>query len=79
MRARILDLARDKSHPVFQKMEGEFERKIKTRSAHLFDSKERTEDVKTQEELTFADMHISNQVLKGRLLESYLPLSNEIF
>ena len=46
-------------------MEGDFERKTMVRSAHSFDSKQRTEDVKTREELTFSDMHISKQVLEG--------------
>jgi hypothetical protein len=46
-------------------MEGDLERKTKVRGAHSFDSKQRTEDVKTQEGLTFSDMHISRQVLEG--------------
>ena len=46
-------------------MEREFERKTKSQSAHSFESKQRTEDVKTGEELSFSDLHISKNVLKG--------------
>ena len=51
-------------------MEGEFERKTKSQSAHSFESKQRTEDVKTGEELSFSDLHISKNVLKGIILET---------
>lgn len=46
-------------------MEGEFQRKAQKSSAHSFTSKERSEDVNIQENLTFSDMHISSLVLKG--------------
>lgn len=46
-------------------MISESENKLKTQGAHSYDSKKRTEDVKTQEDLTFSDLHISSQVLKG--------------
>jgi hypothetical protein len=48
-------------------MEGDFERKTKAGSAHSFETKQRTEDVKTGEDLTFSDMHISRRVLDGLL------------
>jgi hypothetical protein len=46
-------------------MESEFERKKKGGCAHSFETKQRTEDVKTREKLSFSDMHISRQVLEG--------------
>ena len=56
-------------------MEREFERKTKSQSAHSFESKQRTEDVKTGEELSFSDLHISKNVLKGTILETDISIS----
>ncbi|KZS09201.1 DEAD box ATP-dependent RNA Helicase [Daphnia magna] len=56
-------------------MEGEFQRKPKKPSAHSFTSKERTEDVNIQENLTFSDMHISSPVLKGLTKAGYVKPS----
>ncbi|XP_057373488.1 probable ATP-dependent RNA helicase DDX20 [Daphnia carinata] len=56
-------------------MESEFQRKSKKSNAHSFTSKERTEDVDIQENLTFSDMHLSSQVLKGLTKAGYVKPS----
>lgn len=38
------------------------------KTAHSFESKERTDDVKIQEDLTFADLHLSSHVLEGEIV-----------
>ena len=47
---------------------------MNSKSAHSFESKKRSEDVKTQEEITFAEMHISPKVLEGHLLFSVIKI-----
>lgn len=51
-------------------MDNKIEGVVRVKSAHSFESKQRTEDVKTKEELTFSDMHISGQVLEGLFIYS---------
>jgi hypothetical protein len=39
---------------------------MSVRTAHLFESKDRTDDVKTEEEIAFSNLHLSSPVLEGQ-------------
>ena len=38
---------------------------MSVKTAHSFDSKDRTDDVKTEEEVLFSNLHLSSPVLEG--------------
>lgn len=48
---------------------------MSTKTAHIFEKKERSEDVKTSESIQFADLHLSEKVLAGLTKAGYLKPS----
>lgn len=48
---------------------------MSTKTAHIFEQKERSEDVITSEVVKFADLHLSDPVLAGLTKAGYLKPS----
>ena len=42
-----------------------------TKTAHVFDKKQRTEDVKTTNDIRFSDLHLTDYVLAGLIKAGY--------